>query len=51
MSYKITLDGSQGCELDCRIVETEDEICGAVQDIALNCILAAGDTIVISEIE
>ena len=50
MSYKVTLNG-QGGELDCRVVETEDEICGAVQDIALNCILAPGDTIVIEETE
>ena len=50
MAYKITLNGMGG-ELDCRTVDTEDEICGAVQDIALNCILAAGDTITIEEIE
>lgn len=50
MSYKITLNG-QGGELDCRVVETENEICGAVQDIALNCLLAAGDTITIDEVE
>lgn len=50
MTYKITLSG-QGGELDCRTVDTEDEICGAVQDIALNCVLASGDTITISETE
>jgi hypothetical protein len=48
MAYKITLNG-QGGELDCRTVETEEEIAGAVQDIALNCVLAAGDTITIDE--
>ena len=48
--FKITLNG-QGGELDCRTVETEDEIAAAVQDIALNCVLAPDDTIVISEIE
>lgn len=50
MAYKITLNG-QGGELDCRTVDTEDEICGAVQDIALNCILAPGDTITITDTE
>lgn len=50
MAYKITLNG-QGGELDCRTVETEDEIADAVKDIALNCIFAVGDTITINEID
>lgn len=37
MSYKITLRGSHGGELDCRTVDTEQETNAAVQDIALNC--------------
>jgi hypothetical protein len=47
---KITLNG-RGGELDCRVVENEDEIQDAVKDIVLNCILAIGDTITIEEIE
>ena len=50
MAFKITLNG-QGGELDCRTVETEEEICGAVQGIALNCIRAAGHTTTITDTE
>ncbi len=52
---KVTLLG-QGGELDCRvieIVEGADEakaIRDAVQDIVINCELAAGDKITIEEI-
>lgn len=51
MTIKITLRGSHGGELDCRTVDTIEEANGAVQDIALNCVLAEGDMIVIEEIE
>lgn len=48
---KITLNG-RGGELDCRVTfDEEDAIRAAVRDIVLNCILAAGDTITIEEIE
>lgn len=48
---KVTLNG-QGGELDCRVCfDGDDNIRAAVQDIVLNCILAAGDTIKIEEIE
>lgn len=47
---KITLNG-RGGELDCRVVHGEDDINSAVKDIALNCVLAIGDTITIEEIE
>jgi len=47
---KITLNG-RGGELDCRTVEREEEISNAVKDIALNCVLAPGDTITIEEID
>jgi hypothetical protein len=47
---KITLRG-QGGELDCRVTfDEEDAIRTAVQDIVLNCILAAGDSITIEEV-
>ena len=50
---KVQLNGMGG-ELDCRTIEaTEDDeqaIRDAVMDIVLNCILAPGDTIVISEV-
>ena len=54
MSIKITLNG-QGGELDCRVIDpTEDtleaEVRDAVMDIALNCVLAVGDTITIEEV-
>lgn len=48
MAYKITLNG-QGGELDCRTVETEDEISEAVEALARECELAAGDSIIITE--
>ena len=50
---------SQGGELDCRVIESEDGIDpfengmvnDAVKDIALNCIFSVGDTITIEEID
>lgn len=48
--FKITLEG-RGGELDCRTVQTEEEIAGAVQDIVLNCTLAPGDVIRIVDTE
>jgi hypothetical protein len=47
--YIVKLEGRGGL-LDCRTVETEAEIKGAVQDIVLNCELAPGDVIRIDEI-
>jgi hypothetical protein len=55
---KVTLRGSHGGELDCRVVEDQDgvdlfengQVNDAVKDIALNCIFSAGDVIVIEEV-
>jgi hypothetical protein len=52
MSFKITLTNRMhDGELDCRVVDTEEEINSAVQDIALNCVFSSGDRIVIDESE
>lgn len=50
MSYKVTLLGSHGGELDCRTVDTVEETNDAVKDIAMNCIFSDGDVIQIEEI-
>lgn len=47
--FTIALLNSQGCELDCRTVNSEEEFNDAVKDIALNCVLNVGDKIVIFE--
>ena len=51
MSYKIVMSNALGCELDVRLVETEDEITAAVRDIVLNAEFAAGDTIHVLDLE
>jgi len=54
---KVTLRGSHGGELDCRVIEDQDgvdlfetnQVNDAVKDIAMNCIFSPGDVIVIEE--
>lgn len=50
MSYKITQHNSLGCEIDCRTVDSEDQINEAVRDIVLNNEFSVGDKLVVEEL-
>jgi hypothetical protein len=46
--FYITLKNSLGCDLETLIVRSEEEISGAVKQIALNTVFAPGDQIRVS---